>query len=90
MLKVRLSPYKKLFIFLPEKLLQFSGYSNFCLDILVIEKNDLANFKIHDVTTSLITTIDILLNLSGSKGNQTIKFGQLLREILFFKNDAEN
>ena len=37
--------------------------------------------------------IHILPNISQSKGNQTMKFGQLIeynREIFFFRNYAEN
>ena len=37
--------------------------------------------------------IGILSNISQSKGNQTMKYGQLInitREIIFFKNYAEN
>ena len=37
--------------------------------------------------------IHILPNITQSKGNQTMKFGQLIehkREIFFFKNYAEN
>ena len=37
--------------------------------------------------------IRILPNILRSKGNQTIKFGQLIeynKEKLFFKNDTEN
>ena len=37
--------------------------------------------------------IHILLNISQSKGNQTMKFGELLeynKRIFFFKNYAEN
>ena len=38
-------------------------------------------------------TIRILPNILRSKGNQAIKFGQLIeynKEKLFFKNDTEN
>ena len=34
--------------------------------------------------------IHILPNISQSKGNQTMKLGQLTREIFFFKNYTEN
>ena len=37
--------------------------------------------------------IHILLNISGIKGNQTMKFGELIEHpisIFFFKNYAEN
>ena len=40
-----------------------------------------------------ISAIHILPNISQSKGNQTMKFGQLIeyiREIFFFENYAEN
>ena len=35
-------------------------------------------------------TLPILPNISRSKSNQTMKFGQLRREIFFFKNHTEN
>ena len=37
-------------------------------------------------------TIHVLLNISQSKGNQTLKFGQVVEynNIFFFKNHAEN
>ena len=40
----------------------------------------------------LTIPIHILLNISQSKGNQTMKFGQLMerKETFFFKNYAEN
>ena len=77
----------------------FSRYSNFCLDILVIQnkrrdQKDEVNFKFFDLTTWLTITIHILPNISRSKGNQTLKFGQVIeyitREIFFFKNYTEN
>ena len=34
--------------------------------------------------------INILSNVSRSKSNQAMKFGQLTREVFFFKNHAEN
>ena len=42
---------------------------------------------------SQTTAIHILPNISQSKGNQTMKFGQLIEYIkrnIFFKNYAEN
>ena len=37
------------------------------------------NFKIYDVTAWLTIEIHILLNISRSKRNQTIEFGQLIK-----------
>ena len=53
---------------------------NFCLDFLVMWKKQLheenkVNFNIFDVKT---VTIYILPNISRSKGNQTLKFGQVI------------
>ena len=42
-----------------------------------LAKKDKANFKFYDVTPWLIV-IHILPNISRSKGNQTMKFGQLI------------
>ena len=43
-----------------------------------LDQNHKINFKIHDVTPGLETiAIYILPNISQSKGNQTMKFGQL-------------
>ena len=38
----------------------------------------MVNFKIHE-TGEQIITIPILANISRSKGNQTMKFGQLIK-----------
>ena len=45
-----------------------------------IDKKVVVNFKIYDVTHTdkQMITMHILLNVSRSKGNQTIKFGQLI------------
>ena len=53
------------------------------------------NFKIYDTTdwTTNNYNQDILPDISRSKDNQTLKFGQLIRyrvRIFFFKNHAEN
>ena len=60
-------------------------YSNFCLDFLVLQKNDL----IREIRLILkfmssksgkqIIIIHILLNISRSKDNQTMRFGQLIQ-----------
>ena len=66
-----------------QKLFSFSRYFSFCLDFLVVKQNglmrkDKVNFKFYDATAWLTNiVIQILLNISRSKGNQTMKFGQL-------------
>ena len=60
-----------------------------------LDLEDKVNFKINNVTVWLAITIYILPNTSQSKGNQTIKCGQLIEysvttEIFLFKNYAEN
>ena len=68
----------------PQKLFSLSRYLSFCLDFLVMEqsnlikKKDKINLKFHDVTAWLTILIHILPNISRSKGNQTMKFGQLI------------
>ena len=37
-----------------------------------------------------VIAIHILPNISQSKGNRTMKFGELTKEIFFFKNYVEN
>ena len=64
----------------PSKLFSFSKYLNLCLHFLIMQKKWLdwkekVNFKIYDVT---LITIHILPNISGSRGIQTMKFGQLI------------
>ena len=65
------------------KLFLFSRYLNFCHDFLFMQKKwldqkDKVNFKIHDITAWLTTiAIGIMPNISQSKGNQTMKLGQL-------------
>ena len=59
-----------------------------------MQENDLINLKF--MTSSAgkqIIAIRILPNISKSKGNKTMKFGQLIEynvKIFFFKNHAEN
>ena len=61
-----------------------------------LDQKDKVNFKIYDVATwlTLLTPIHILTNISRTKGNQTMKFGQLIeynmRIIFFLKNHTEN
>ena len=44
-----------------------------------LDKNVKVNFKIYDVTSGIIKIqIDILPDISRSKGNQKMKFGQLV------------
>ena len=82
----------------PLKLFSFLGCLNFCLDFLVIYKNDVI-IKIRFIskfmmsqTGKQIIAIYILLNISKSKGNQTVKFGQKMecnmRNIFFEKSYA--
>ena len=52
-----------------------------------LEWKDEVNFKFYDVTVWLTTiTIHILSNISTSKGNHTIKFGQAIEynKVIFF------
>ena len=69
-----------------QKLFSVSVYLSFCHDFLVmqkkrLDKNDKVNFKIYDVTTWLTNNcnIYILPNISRGKGNQALKFGQLIK-----------
>ena len=54
-----------------------------------LNKKDMVNFKIFDVAAWLrILTILILPNISRSKGNQTLKFGQVIeynKRIIFLR-----
>ena len=55
----------------------------------------MVNFRIlTSQTGQQMTTIHVLRNISGSKGNQAMRFEQLIRcsmrNIFFFKNHAEN
>ena len=68
----------------PQKFFLFSRYSSFCLDFLVMYQNGLIKktMSISNFTTSQLVeqtiVIHILPNILRSKGNQTIKFGQLI------------
>ena len=74
---------KNVFYFI-SNLFSFSRYLNFCLDFLVIYQNGLIK-KIRLISKFLTSQLDkqtivihIFPNISKSKGNQTIKFGQLI------------
>ena len=43
-----------------------------------LEYKDQVNFKIYDATTSLTIVIQLFTNISRSKGNQAMKFVQLI------------
>ena len=66
------------------KLFSFSRYLSFCLDFLVMQKNNLIR-KIR-LTSNFVTSrsssqtmaIQMLINISISKGNQKMKFGELI------------
>ena len=68
----------------PQKLFLFSRYLSFYLDFFVMYQNGLikktrliSNFMTSQSGKQKIV-IDILPNISRSKGNQTMKFGQLI------------
>ena len=60
----------------------------------VAKLSDKGLYLIDDITAWLRKiTIHILLNISQIKGNQTIKFGELIecnKRNIYFKNHAEN
>ena len=73
-----------MFFIPPQKLFSFSRYLSFCLDFLVMYQNVLikkirliSNFMTSQPGQQTII-IQILSNICRSKGNQTIKFGQLI------------
>ena len=75
---------KNAFYFTLKKLFSFSKYLSFCLDFLVMCKNGLIR-KVRLILKFMTSqpgyqTIAILIlpNISRSKGNQTMKFGQLI------------
>ena len=68
----------------PQKLVLFSRYLNFWVDDLVMQKNDLIR-KIRLISKFITSqpgkqtnAIHIMPNISRSKDNQTMKFGQLI------------
>ena len=67
-----------------QKLFSFPRYLNFCLDFLVMQKNDLIR-KIRLILKFMTSqpgqqtiAIHVLTNISKSKDNQAMKFGQLI------------
>ena len=69
---------KNAFYFTSNALL-LSRYLSFCLDVLVEYQNGLIKKIMLILQPGLQTiVIHILLNISRSKGNQTMKFGQLI------------
>ena len=69
---------------LPQKLFSFSRYLSFCLDFLIMYQSGLikkirliSNFMTSQPGSQTIV-VDILPNILRSKGNQTMKFGQLI------------
>ena len=55
-----------------------------------LDKKAKDNFKVFDVIPGELNNYNIYIaNISKSKGNQTMKFGQLI-EIVFIKNHGEN
>ena len=68
----------------PQELFSFSRYLNFCLEFSFMQQNILTR-KIRLISIFLTSqpgqqtiVIHILVNISTSKGNQTMKFGQLI------------
>ena len=68
----------------PQKLFYFSRYLNFCLDFLIMQQNDLIR-KINWISNFVTSQPGqqsilkhILTNISRSKGNETMKFFQLI------------
>ena len=69
----------------PSKLFLFSRYLNFCLDFLIMSKNALirkirliSKFMTSQPGYQTIIAIHILTNISKSKSNEVMKFGQLI------------
>ena len=67
-------------------LFPFSRYLSFCQGSWscrkngnIIDEKDKVNFKIHDVTTWFTNNCNThVAHISQTKGNQTMKFGQLI------------
>ena len=58
-----------------------------------LDQKDKINFKIHDATTWFRNKCNTdIVNISRSKENQTVKFGQLIEhcETFFLKNHIQN
>ena len=75
---------KNVFYFVLKNLFLFSQYLSVCFDILALQENSLIReirltSKFMTLQHGLQTIpIHILPNISQSKGNQTMKFGQLI------------
>ena len=74
---------KNVFYF-TSNLFSFSRYLNFCLDFLIMQQNNLirkirliSNFMTSQPGQQTII-IHVFTNILGSKGNQTMKFGNLI------------
>ena len=72
----------------PQTLFSFSRYLGFCFDFMVTKQNGLIrkirlmpNFMTSQPGQQTIVT-HTLSNISRSKGNQTMKFGQLIEYII--------
>ena len=68
----------------PQNLISFSRYLSFLSRLFGhvkkrLDQKDKVNFKIYDVTTWLTNNCYIFSNISRCKGNQTMKFGQLIK-----------
>ena len=81
----------------PKKYFIFSRYLDFCLDFLVQHKNCLIKkiliLKFMTPQPGKQSTIHILPNISRSKGNQTMKFGRLIKYYMknfFLKKHTQN
>ena len=82
--------------FSPQKVFLFSRYLSFCFDFLVMYQNGLIK-KVRLISSFMMlqpgqqkNVIHVLPNISKSKSNQTMKFGQLIecnsRNILLEKS----
>ena len=76
--------YEKCFLFYFKKIFSFPRYLNFCLDFLVIQKNgsirkiSLISKFIPSQPSQQTIVLHMLPNIPRGKGNQTVKFGQLI------------
>ena len=73
-----------MFFVSPQKLILLSRYLNVCIDFSIMLKNNLIR-KIRLISSFMTSqpgkqtfVIHILSNISKSKGNQTMEFGQLI------------
>ena len=83
-----------MFFISPKKLFSFWRYLSFCSDFFFhvgkwLDVKVKVNFKIYHIANWEIIETHTLSSVSRSKGNQTIKFGQLveynIRNIFFWK-----